>query len=113
MTDLLDFALEAHGGFDNWKGVTGVDLRLTLGGYLFEIEQHPYGLRTALIKVDARRSRTLRLTLGRWSRSCRRRARPTKATNEAHLGTISSTFISSGMPSGITSRRPSPSRPRE
>jgi len=36
MTDLLDFALEAHGGLDNWKGATGVDLRLTLGGYLFE-----------------------------------------------------------------------------
>ena len=59
MTDLLDFALEAHGGFDNWKCVTGVDLRLTLGGYLFEIKQHPDGLRTALVKVDARRPRTL------------------------------------------------------
>ena len=59
MTDLLDFALEAHGGFDNWKGVTGVDLRLTLGGCLFAIKQHPDGLRTALVKVDARRPRTL------------------------------------------------------
>jgi hypothetical protein len=59
MTDLLDFALEAHGGLDNWKGVTVVDLRLTLGGYLFEIKQHPDGLRTALAKIDARRPRTL------------------------------------------------------
>jgi hypothetical protein len=59
MTNLLDFVLEAHGGFDNWKGVTGVDLRLTLGGYLFEIKQHPDGLRTALVKVDACRPRTL------------------------------------------------------
>ena len=59
MTDLLDFALEAHGGFDNWKCVTGVDLRLTLGGYLFEIKQHPNGLRSALVKVDARRPRAL------------------------------------------------------
>jgi hypothetical protein len=32
---------------------------LTLGGYLFEIKQHPDGLRTALVKVDARRPRTL------------------------------------------------------
>ena len=31
----------------------------TLGGYLFEIKQHPNGLRTALVKVDARRPRTL------------------------------------------------------
>ena len=59
MTDLLNFALEAHGGLENWKGVTGVDLRLTLGGYLFEIKQHPDGLRTALVKVDARRPRRL------------------------------------------------------
>jgi hypothetical protein len=33
MTNLLDFALETHGAFANWKCVTGVDLRLTLGGY--------------------------------------------------------------------------------
>jgi hypothetical protein len=59
MTALLDLALEAHGGLDNWKGVTGVNLRLTLGGYLFEIKQHPHGLRAALVKVDARRPRTL------------------------------------------------------
>ena len=59
MTDLLVLALEAHGGLKNWKSVTGVDLRLTLGGYLFEIKQHPDGLRTALVKVDAHRPRTL------------------------------------------------------
>lgn len=59
MTDLLELALEAHGGLENWKGVTRVDFRLTLGGHLFEIKQHPDGLRTALVKVDARRPRTL------------------------------------------------------
>lgn len=55
MTDLLELALEAHGGLENWKGVTGVDLRLTLSGHLFEIKKHPDGLHTALVKVDARR----------------------------------------------------------
>jgi hypothetical protein len=59
MTDLLDFVLEAHGGLENWRSVTEVDVRLTLGGYLFEIKQHPDGLRSALVKVDARRPRTL------------------------------------------------------
>jgi hypothetical protein len=59
MTNLLDFVLDAHGGIENWKSVVGVDLRLTLGGLLFEIKQHPDGLRTALVKVDARRPRTL------------------------------------------------------
>jgi hypothetical protein len=59
MTNLLDFVLEAHGGLENWKSVVGVDLRLTLARFLFEIKQHPDGLRTALVKVDARRPRTL------------------------------------------------------
>jgi hypothetical protein len=59
MTDLLDFVLDAHGGLNNWQRVTGVDLRLTLGGYRFEIKQHPDALRTALVKVDARRPYTL------------------------------------------------------
>jgi hypothetical protein len=58
MTDLLDFALEAHGGTTgNASPESAFDL--TLGGYLFEIKQHPDGLRTALVKVDARRPRTL------------------------------------------------------
>jgi hypothetical protein len=59
MTDLLDLVLDGHGGLESWQRVAGVDLRLTLGGYLFEIKQHPNGLRTALVKVDARRPRTL------------------------------------------------------
>jgi hypothetical protein len=59
MTDLLEMALAAHGGLENWKRVVGVDLRLTLGGYLFEIKQHPDGLRTALVKIDVRQPSTL------------------------------------------------------
>jgi hypothetical protein len=59
MAQLLDFVLDAHGGLENWKSVTGVDVRLTLGGLLFEIKQQPDGLRTALVKVNVRRPRTL------------------------------------------------------
>lgn len=59
MNDLLNLALDAHGGLENWKQVTGLDLRLTLGGALFEIKQHPDGLRSALVKVDSRRPGTL------------------------------------------------------
>ncbi len=59
VSDLLEFVLHAHGGLDNWRSVIGIDVRLTLGGYLFEIKQHPDGLRTALVKVSARRPRTL------------------------------------------------------
>jgi hypothetical protein len=59
MSDLLDLVFDAHGGLDNWRSVTGIDVRLTLGGYLFEIKQHADGLRTALVKVSGRRPRTL------------------------------------------------------
>ena len=110
MTELLDFVLDAHGGRENWKSVTGVDVRLTLGGLLFEIKQHPDGHRTALVKVNARRPRTLitpfpekgerapirragfrfrptRVTL---SRSCRHHEMLTKGMSVERLGTISS-----------------------
>lgn len=59
MSDLLDMVLAAHGGADQWNRVSGVDLRLSLSGFLFEIKQHPNGLKTALVKIDARRPRTL------------------------------------------------------
>jgi hypothetical protein len=44
MTDVLDLVLEAHGGLENCKSVIGVDVRQNLGGYLFEMKQHPVGL---------------------------------------------------------------------
>jgi hypothetical protein len=100
MTNLLDFVLEAHDGLENWKKRRRRRLRLTLGGFLFEIKQHPDGLRTALVKVDARRPRTLispfpekgkrlpgwersgfRPTRVRWSKNCR--VPPMKAMNGA------------------------------
>jgi hypothetical protein len=132
MTDLLDFALEAPGGLDNWKGVTRVDLRLTLGGYLFEIKQHPDGLRTGLVKIDARRPRTLIVPFPEQGKrgiyqegkvwvqtdagamveelpaprtACEGHQRSTPWNNLQY-------FILSGTPSGITSRRSSSSRPR-
>lgn len=41
MSQLLDFVLDAHGGLENWKSVTGVDMRLTLGG-LSLLKRHDY-----------------------------------------------------------------------
>jgi hypothetical protein len=59
MDDLLNSVLEAHGGLANWKHVSGIDARLSLGGYLPEIKGYPDGLRTVLVKVDTRRARSL------------------------------------------------------
>jgi hypothetical protein len=40
MNELLEFALEAHGGLENWRTVTSVDLKLSLKGYVCDIQQH-------------------------------------------------------------------------
>jgi hypothetical protein len=59
MTDLLELVLDAHGGLDNWRKVTTVDLRLTLRGHLLGVKQHPDGIQDALVKISARRPRTM------------------------------------------------------
>jgi hypothetical protein len=125
MAQLLDFVLDAHGGLENWKSVTGVDVRLTLGGVLFEIKQQPDGLRTALVKVNVRRPRTLITPFPeKGKRGIYQEGRvwiqtdagdfveelPTprllmKGMNVKRLGTISSISISSATPSGIISPR--------
>lgn len=59
MTDLLEKVLDVHGGPDNWCQVNTVDFRLTFRGAALAIKQQPHGLRDVLVKVDARRPRTL------------------------------------------------------
>jgi hypothetical protein len=59
MTDLLEKVLDVHGGLDNWRRVTTVDFRLTFRGAALEIKRQPHGLRDVLVKIDARRPRTL------------------------------------------------------
>jgi hypothetical protein len=59
MTDLLEKVLAAHGELDNWRHVNTVDFRLTFRGAALEIKQQPHGLRDVLVKVAARRARTL------------------------------------------------------
>jgi hypothetical protein len=59
MNDLLEKVLAAHGGLDNWRRVNTIDFRLTLRGRALEVKKQPNGLRNALVKIDARRPRTL------------------------------------------------------
>jgi hypothetical protein len=59
MTGLLEKVLAAHGGLDNWKQLERVDFRLTLRGRALEVKQQPNGLRDVLVRVDAKRPRTL------------------------------------------------------
>lgn len=59
MTDLLEKVLHAHGGLDNWRRVNTIDFRLTFRGAALALKQQPHGLRHVLVKIDARRPRTL------------------------------------------------------
>src|ERR1700749_5123925 len=59
MTDLLEKVLAAHGGLGNWRNVAEIYFRLTLRGRALELKQQPNGLRDVLVKIDARRPRTL------------------------------------------------------
>jgi hypothetical protein len=55
VSDLLETALEAHGGLESWQKVRRLDARVTLAGYLFELKQHPAGLRTVSVQVETHR----------------------------------------------------------
>lgn len=59
MDELLELVLEAHGGLERWHKVRRLDARMTLTGYLFELKQHPAGLRAASVQVDTRNPRAL------------------------------------------------------
>jgi hypothetical protein len=59
MSNLLDFVLDAHGGLDNWRRVTTIDLQLTLRGRLLQVKQQPSGLRGASVKISTEQPRVL------------------------------------------------------
>ena len=44
MTELLDMAIEAHGGMDRWTEIRSIDLKLSIGGGLWQYKGLPEGL---------------------------------------------------------------------
>ncbi len=44
MIPLLKLAIEAHGGLERWREVHGIDLKLTIGGGLWQLKGLPQGL---------------------------------------------------------------------
>jgi hypothetical protein len=55
MTDLLDLAIEAHGGLARWRDVESIGFRMTVGGALWRIKGHPAGLKDVSVHVAAHR----------------------------------------------------------
>jgi hypothetical protein len=44
MSELLDVALHAHGGFEHWRKVESLDVRVSLTGGLYRLKGYPEGV---------------------------------------------------------------------
>ena len=51
MPDLLDLALNAHGGLDRWRQVQSLDVRVSLTGGLYRLKGYPDGVPNTLMHV--------------------------------------------------------------
>ena len=55
MRELLDLALQAHGGLDRWRQVQSLDVRLSLTGGLYRLKGYPEGVPNVNMRIDAGR----------------------------------------------------------
>ncbi len=54
MTDLLELALDAHGGLARWREISELDVRVSLTGPMYAIKGQPPGMVNVLMRVDTR-----------------------------------------------------------
>ncbi len=52
MTDLLGFAIDAHGGLDRWNVFTTLRAELTVGGAIWDIKQQPGLLSNKILEIE-------------------------------------------------------------
>src|SRR5215472_7259302 len=52
MIPLLKLAIEAHGGLERWRQVHGIDLKLTIGGGLWQLKGLSQGLVDVVLHVE-------------------------------------------------------------
>lgn len=55
MSDLLDMALEAHGGMDMWRQLTRITVHKTIGGTLWKLKRQDHNIADNILRVDPRR----------------------------------------------------------
>jgi hypothetical protein len=55
MNELLELALNAHGGLERWREVQTIDLKLSITGGLFRIKGFPEGLPNVSMHIEAQR----------------------------------------------------------
>ena len=54
MSELLDLALQAHGGLERWREVQRLDMRVSLTGALYRLKGYPEGVPNVNMRIDAR-----------------------------------------------------------
>src|SRR6266478_9211690 len=54
LPDLLDLALNAHGGLDRWRQVQSLDVLVSLTGGLYRLKGYPDGVPNTLMHVETR-----------------------------------------------------------
>jgi hypothetical protein len=59
MTDLLNMAVEAHGGLDRWSAVKTIDVELSITGAIWHVKGRPDVLRDIAMRVEADRERVV------------------------------------------------------
>jgi hypothetical protein len=55
MSELLELALQAHGGLERWREVQGLEARVSLTGGLYRLKGYPEGVLNVNMRIDARR----------------------------------------------------------
>lgn len=53
MSELLQLAMDAHGGLDRWNEIRTLDVRASLTGYFYVLKDQPAGMADKLFHVDA------------------------------------------------------------
>jgi hypothetical protein len=56
MTELLDLALQAHGGLERWRDVQSLAVRVSLTGSLYRLKGYPEGVPNGQITWASPRS---------------------------------------------------------
>ncbi|MBB4097980.1 hypothetical protein [Sphingomonas kyeonggiensis] len=55
MTDLVDFVIDAHGGFDRFNSFSTLQADLVQGGVLWALKGQPTVLEHAHVQIDLKR----------------------------------------------------------
>jgi hypothetical protein len=86
MNDLLELALEAHGGLKRWSQLTTVKASLSITGKLWQLKAQPDALKDVVVEAQLKRQQ---LTTHFIRKSCRSVFTPHRVSIESESGVLS------------------------